>query len=261
MDLESKNLVWWRTKKYPNWGDVLNPVLFEYISGVKPNYVAKNSRGKHRYYCIGSILPSESPRAEIWGSGFMCKPWPDRIIVPPKEIHAIRGPLSREIYRERGIECPEVYGDPALLLPRYYFPKVEKKYKLGIIPHYVDQDNKWIKWKGELDYVNVIDILSGVHNVVDEILSCDMIISSSLHGVIAADAYGIPNKWVEFSDKVGGGGFKFRDYFMSVGRPDRDSIRIDGHKMLKNIYPKMYDVDLKIDLDQLYSACPFRIDL
>lgn len=257
--MKSKNLSWWKTKKYPNWGDVLNPVLFEYISGEKPTFIGiGNSSDTHRYFCIGSILPSYSPNAEIWGSGFMNEPWPDKKFVKPKKIHAVRGPQTRQIYIDRGIACPEVYGDPALLLPRYYFPKVEKKYKLGIIPHYVDQDNKWVKWKGELPYVKVIDILSGVHNVVDEILSCEMIISSSLHGVIAADAYGIPNKWVEFSDKVGGGGFKFRDYFKSVGRKDRESIKIDGHKMLKNIYPKMYDVNLKIDLDKLYKSCPFR---
>lgn len=257
--MESNNLSWWKTKAYPNWGDVLNPVLFEYISGEKAIFMGiGNSSNIHRYLCIGSILPSYSTNAEIWGSGFMDRPWPDSQLVAPKKIHAVRGPQTREVFLDRGIECPEVYGDPALLLPRYYFPKIEKKYKLGIIPHYVDQDNEWIEWKKNLPYVKIIDILSGVHSVVDEILSCEMIISSSLHGIIAADAYGVPNKWVEFSDKVGGGGFKFRDYFKSVGRKDRQSIRIDGHKMLKNIYPEMQEVDLHIDLDLLLSSCPFQ---
>ncbi|WP_410503913.1 hypothetical protein [Flavobacterium sp. XN-5] len=31
-----------------------------------------------------------------------------------------------------------MYGDPALLLPRYFNSKVEKKYKYGLVPHYND---------------------------------------------------------------------------------------------------------------------------
>jgi pyruvyltransferase len=256
--MESLNLTWWRTKKYYNWGDVLNPILFEWLSGLSPVYISTgDSSDTHRYICIGSILPPCSPNSEIWGSGFMSPPWESTPIIAPKRIHAVRGPLTRDIFLKRGISCPKVYGDPALLCPMFYFPEVRKVYKLGIIPHYVDQGNHWIKWKEKEKNVLVIDILSGVEKVIDEILSCEMIISSSLHGIIAADAYGVPSLWVEFSDKVGGEGFKFRDYFMSVGRKDRVPIKIDGHSMLRKLYPKFYEYHLDIDLKLLLDSCPF----
>jgi pyruvyltransferase len=34
-----------------------------------------------------------------------------------------------------------------------------------------------------------------------------------LHGLILADAYGVPNVWAKFSDRLVGGDWKFRDYY------------------------------------------------
>ena len=85
-----------------------------------------------------------------------------------------------------------------------------------------------------------------------------MIAASSLHGVIAADAYGVPSTWIELSDKVIGKGFKFRDYFMSVGRTDREPLIVNETTKLKEVYDKFYDYKINIDLDKLWEACPFR---
>jgi pyruvyltransferase len=184
----------------------------------------------------------------------------ESMIIKPKKVYAVRGPLTRNLLLKQGIECPEIYGDPALLFPRFYNPTIEKKYKLGIIPHYVDSNSDWIK-SIKRDDVKVLDICMETHEFVDALKECENIISSSLHGVIAADAYGIPNMWMTIngSKDVYGGGFKFRDYFASVKRDVKcfeaiDSIPLDLDNVIKEIPPHK----IEIDLDMLYDACPFK---
>ena len=105
---------------------------------------------------------------------------------------------------------------PALLLPRFFNPTVVKKYKVGIIPHFSDKRHPWVESYRNDPRVLIIDIESGIGNVVRAIKSCEMILSSSLHGLVCADAYGIPNVWIKLSDKLLGGSFKFRDYRLSI---------------------------------------------
>jgi hypothetical protein len=160
---------------------------------------------------IGSILQYATDRATVWGSGIISK----KDTPGAATYCAVRGPLSRKRILELGHSCPEVYGDPALLLPDIYNPNVQKTYDLGIIPHYVDY-----KRAQEIygDSLPVIDLMT--HDFLattDQILSCKAIISSSLHGVIVAHAYGIPAIWVRFSDKLSGDNTKYADYFLSVG--------------------------------------------
>ena len=123
----------------PNFGDSINPFIAKRISKkniiwVQPLYAIDDN-----YLCIGPIIDKSRKNSIIWGSGFISNN-PERII-KPKMICAVRGPKSRKIYMDNGIECPEVYGDPALLLPIFYMPDIQKKYKLGIVPHYADKSS------------------------------------------------------------------------------------------------------------------------
>jgi hypothetical protein len=57
-----------------------------------------------------------------------------------------------------------------------------------------------------------------VKKCLHDLSACDLIVSSSLHGLIIADAYGIPNAWLNAKNVHRGNSWKFYDYFASVGR-------------------------------------------
>jgi pyruvyltransferase len=244
-----------------NWGDALNPVLVRHISGKEPvaaqDVYALGSRPV--YSVIGSILGNSNlPNIEVWGSGFIAA---DRTFLKaPKRIHAVRGPLTRELVLEQGLACPAVYGDPALLYPRYYAPSVVKEYDLGIVAHYMDRDSPWLNRAAREANALIVDVFSGVQEFVDQLCRCRLIASSSLHGLIAADAYGIPFTWISLSKRLLGGEFKFRDYFLSTARENVECLEISTGTPVRRIYDFVTDSDPEIDLDLLLQSCPFGIN-
>jgi len=249
-------LFWFRGKH--NFGDAINPLLLEIFTNRKVVWIEPEFYGKTNYLAIGSILERASSNTIVWGSGFISEK--GKCIKAPQQICAVRGPLTRDLLLKRNIECPEIYGDPALLLPRVYHPKIEQKYELGIIPHFVDKDNTFLqKFKSQKN-IKVLDIqMSDPYTFIDELLSCKKIASSSLHGVIVADAYNIPSLWIEFSDKVIGKGFKFLDYFASVGRIDTKALKIDDNTDIGNLYNAFYEYEIEIDLEILMNVFPLKV--
>lgn len=242
-----------------NFGDILNPIIADYFGTKKVRRISKRKSLKFvHYFMIGSILQRCNANSIIWGSGFISK---DEICKEfPKKVLAVRGPLTRRKLLEMGVECPEIFGDPALLLPEIYQPKnIEKDYKLGIIPHYHDKNDTWLnKYFSNNPNIKIIDIQNkNPLKVVDEMLACEKIVSSSLHGIIVADAYKIPSIWVEFSDKVSGCGFKFRDYFQSVGRDVDVPLQFQEFKNLEAILETFNCYEIKIDLELLKKSFPF----
>lgn len=242
-----------------NWGDKLNPILAGKISGgpvFHPSRV-KGYRGPI-YSMIGSHLRLSTRRHVIWGTGFIDSH--DTIKAPPAKVCAVRGPLSRQRLRALGIDCPAVYGDAALLYPLFYFPKVAKKFDLGIIQHFREQDTTPLPEKNSRLKVNVISITAGIDEVVDQILSCRKIASSSLHGIIAAHAYGVPAVWVKFSDCPLGDDFKFRDYWSCLGHKAVRPLQGDAAWNCESIYEHDCPIRKTIDLAALIDACPFIDD-
>ena len=186
----------------------------------------------------------------------------DRDFVLPKKICSVRGRKTYEFLKNRGIDCPSVFGDPALLLPRFYTPqRMEKRYKLGIIPHVIDWDYDVMrKIRKERNDTLVIDLAhyDKWTDVIDQICSCEAIASSSLHGLIVSDAYHVPNCWITLSGKISGGLFKFFDYFSSVGREEVGPVKVERMSDLQTVENKTASwKPITIDTDQILNSCPF----
>lgn len=252
-----------------NWGDDMNYYFVELLSQKKPFLITDsqflNKFPIQSFLVIGSTVsfyPLDG--VTIWGAGIINQNDIKNIKGKPDKICAVRGPLTRQALIKLGYECPQVYGDPILLLPRFYKPEHKaKKYKIGIIPHYIDKETDIIKSiKLGSQNINVIDVQRYVkwNDFVDEICSCEAILSSSLHGLICAEAYGVPHVWIALSDYPEGWEFKFNDFYSSIGKESVNPIRLRQEKDL-------YGEDIKealsawkkgnIDLDLLLSVCPF----
>ena len=198
----------------------------------------------------GSILSGAKTNSIIWGTGFM---FGTETITKPKKILSVRGPLTRNRLLKIGINCPESYGDIGLILPYFYYPEVKKKYKLGIIPHYIDKEKfNEIYMKNDND-VKIIDVTQPIQIVIKNILECQMTISSSLHGIVVSHAYNVKSMWIKITDKIGGGTFKYRDYYGSHNIHNYN-------KMLPYIYNKQISTNETIKLINDYPNPIFPIN-
>ncbi|EOG6032459.1 hypothetical protein ACLF23_004360, partial [Klebsiella pneumoniae] len=114
--------------------------------------------------------------------------------------------------------------------------------------------------------IKVIDLKTkDIEFVVDEIISCEYILSTSLHGVIVAQAYDIPTLWIKHND-INTDGIKFYDYFDSVGIKPYDGF--EDYESLINDYESAFvkhaniskiTTDLKKMQDNLLSVAPFPV--
>lgn len=214
--------------RYPhpnNVGDTLTPEILHHFlpSDLTIQQVREDKSPK--LLGVGSIMRAILPGDTIWGTGVMNRT--DKFPAASQcRFLAVRGKLSRDILIRDGGDVPEVYGDPAVLLPLMYRPEVEVTHKVGVIPHFVDKrkvrNGLQARKLARTDSVKVIDIFLPWQEFVKEVLSCEHIISSSLHGLIIAEAYGRTAEWVVLSHRVIGRGFKFRDYLTGTERAPQD---------------------------------------
>ena len=195
-----------------NWGDELNVYLIEKITNKKVIRVSSNMY-KH-ILGIGSILANATSNSFVWGSGFIHEN--QKVIDNPQHVSCCRGLLTGELLESQQVKSPSVFGDPGLLISRYYNPEVKKLYKLGFVPHYIEKEHYFVKYLESLG-VKIIDIQQDIEAFADDLLECENIISSSLHGLIASDSYAIPNRWLRLTEAVYGGRFKFDDYHSAIG--------------------------------------------
>lgn len=216
MKNKSIKLYWWNKLEHgkKNFGDWLSPVLVAAVAGKPVTYSALD---KCDLVGIGSILHRLknhfwTHRVHVWGSGLIEQRPPFR---SPHIFHAVRGKSTAAAIKNQNIKA---MGDPGLLsdmlLPER---RRDKRFRIGIVPHYVDQRNPAIVEFTKQAGVTFIDIFCETLDFIEQVDRCEFILSSSLHGLIIADALGIPNGWIKLSDNVRGNDFKFSDYYSVFG--------------------------------------------
>lgn len=256
----SGKLFWFKDAK-SNFGDLLGPYIYQKLTGKKAKYTnPKKNKKDTILLTAGSIMRHSKKNTIIWGSGIIVK---DEKIKQPKKILAVRGKETRNRLLNLKIDCPEIYGDPALLLPLIFKPQTTKKYKLGIIPHWKDYKEIKKKFKNEKD-LKIINLIAksnkDIEKIIKQINQCQRIASSSLHGIIVSHAYQIPAIWIKVSNKLYGDNIKFHDYYSSI---NINSICYNfvnkeiSTKHLNSLLDHSVQPQFPIDTTKLKKSCPW----
>lgn len=99
------------------------------------------------------------------------------------------------------------------------------------MPHYVDRVHPSSVAFAAIDGVHLINVFDEPCEVLRQIAACEFIVSSSLHGLVIADAYGVPNVRVRLSlgliDEL-----KFDDYYSAFGLRAPECLSADELKFL-----------------------------
>lgn len=268
-DTAPLRMYWWKAK--PNFGDALNPILLSLLSGVPVEW--SDSADQPVLTCVGSVIDHAKPGWAVWGSGLVA----DDVTAPPDlRILALRGPKTRERLVSLKHDPPAIFGDPCLLMPVVWpLPHARVKYEWGFIPHYVDLSRSAMRHHRSLWMVRklrevlrrehsiVIDPRLPIEEYVRRFARCRAIVSSSLHGVVMAEAYGKPCVWIRFADSrdIIGGEFKFRDFFEGVGKQSVEPMVVGdrfNYECLKNAVQVWQPI--RWDPVPLMRAFPYQTD-
>ena len=247
------NATWENTS---NLGDELDPFIIKAISGRRARHVDYDRSDSPHWMIVGSILQKANYRSHVWGAGLISSN--SRPKEEPSRIYAVRGPLTRDIIKSHHINCPDVFGDPAIILPFLYKPKnISKTHTFGLVPHYAHKDCRFIKDISMRDDVLPIDIQSSWKRIVKQILSVRVILSSSLHGLVLADSYGIPSVRIIGQQALMGGQFKFLDYRKGAKGPKFKSFVVDSlPNNLESLLLEANLADVSNAQKEILDACP-----
>lgn len=220
-----------------NAGDMFN---VDYISEKYNKKIKKYTFGpKDHYLFCGSILGRSNKYSTIIGAGFISRQQAESPLVF-KKIIGVRGKLTAQHLLNKNSKLNFSFlGDPGLLAreiiePRSNSQTNKKEFIIGVIPHFIDYDNVKKLVRNDSD-IRLIDIKNDFKKVCKSILECDVILSSSLHGLIFSDAMNVPNVWITFGNNIIGGRFKFMDYYSVMDNPKNDAIECKEIKDLKKI--------------------------
>ncbi len=281
--LSINKLFYWSSR---NFGNELSLYLINKITQ-KSFILCQPPFNDNVLVAIGSIITPHvlHSKVTIWGTGTLhtrCLDLPrlklfplsrffrnilDRLNISQPEIYAVRGPRTREMLLKIGLNCPEVYGDPAILLPHFYQVKHTKlDHKIGLILHHSQSlTPHQLSLCKNLGILPISILRQGndeIEDFIEEVCSCDRIFSSSLHGVIIAQTYGIPAQWIRLKDLPihSDDWHKFEDYFLGAGQMNQHALEIKlTNQYLEYLFevkmPQIQPFDMS---DSLLKAFPPR---
>lgn len=219
-----------------NVGDTLGPVIVDWMLKKRNIDPMKEVSCTKHLMTVGSIIGRGRFDTTVWGSGILKTVGDNRLERYKKlyrrkiDFRAIRGPFSREVVLKNGYNCPEIYGDPAVLMPLIYNPEVECNETIAIILHHRTEITQNKSCAAESAYKIFLD--TGIlrkQNItfidpktvdymsfIKELKKTRLVISSSLHGIILAEAYNIPAIFLNWG--MADQPVKFHDWYASTGR-------------------------------------------
>ncbi len=209
-------------KKEQNFGDAISATIVGHVAG---RDVAWAPHHKCEMYALGSLMKmvrnhQGDPREKggkpfIWGTGAMSGLL-DLEFLKNVRVSLLRGPITAALLQR----SDRSFGDTGLLIADALGDAPERSDVVGLVPHmHFADDPQFAKIAADNPRIKLIDVRDpDAHNVVAQIASCSHVISQSLHGLVTADAYGIPNTWLDPRGIHGGAMLKFHDYAAGIGR-------------------------------------------
>ena len=216
-----------------NFGDCLSPIILKHY-GFTPVFCTNHN--KSDVVVAGTLLQW----LERDYAGYVVGAGADEGVYDfgKAKVLAVRGALTRANLK---VDTAPVMGDPGLLMPLIYNGAREKKWEVGIVPHFVDFNHPFIgkmmaKYNGKCKR---IDVLRDPKAVIDDITACRYILSSSLHGLIVADAYGIPNARIVIRETMPTSryDYKFNDYY-SIFQYEHTPVEITDETEMESLVSK-----------------------
>ena len=199
-------------RPFSNFGDELSRRVVGEVSGRRVRWAPPESA---RVIAIGSVLEHVAAVDRpglIWGTGlrrpeFPPAPWADR---RSAQFLAVRGALTRDAL---GLPEQLPLGDPGLLVRTFVRPSRRSR-GVVVIPHFLAFNSSAARRQlaaARAEGLRVVPPSAHWGRVCEEVAEADLVLSSSLHGMVIADALDRPVQLVSFADTVEPA-FKFADY-------------------------------------------------
>ena len=196
-------------RRVGNFGDLLGPLVVDAMLR-RLDLDSASPECDAQLLSIGSVMHQARDGAVVWGTGVNGKKMDlSEYTATRLDLRAVRGPLTRDFLLERGFQVPEVYGDPALLLPELH-PELKQEDRtrdLTVVMNFND--------RGVAAGPHVLNPRKPVWQCLRTIASSRLVVGSSLHGIVVAESLGIPARAVASATESE---FKYADYYRGTGR-------------------------------------------